>query len=165
MLRTLIGFALVSAFASGTSLAQPLEGCYIDKHPINYWNGKEQERIYVTDFLEIRRKADNTYTFEILVVGDNTHVCSGTAEAKVHRRGDWQYLEMLPEGSTGEREVPRYACDLKLSVDRREIRIAASKDCDDQFGCGVGIGVDGARFKRSNKLPDRPGPRCTERAP
>lgn len=158
-LITLLSASVLAMGPIGIATATPIEGCYVQPHVMPERGDTptaSDELISVLDHFGIRKDSESTYEFDLLVVGDDGHVCQATGRLQSTGTGKREVLTLLPDEDADamqERGAP--LCELTVEVKARSIDIHANAACNDQFACGVRAGIHDRSFRRSSTAPKK----------
>lgn len=149
------------------AIAAPVDGCYVLPHAIAYLGDPLDAPDGVTsvaDHFGIRQDSDSTYEFDLLVVGDQGHVCGATGRLEIVEKGSREILRRMPdEADEAMRTRGAPLCKLTAEIKPKTIVIHANPPCDDLFACGAGMGVGERSFRRSSVVPAKPRPPCFQK--
>jgi hypothetical protein len=161
---TLLIASTLAMGSIGMATAASIEGCYVQTHDISVRGDTPtapDELTSVVDHFGIRSDSDSTYEFDLLVLGDYSHVCQATGRLDTTRKGKREVLTLLPdEDAEARRDRGAPLCKLTVEVKARTIDIHANKACNDQFACGVRAGIHDRSFRRSGTVSKKSKPPC-----
>lgn len=164
---TLLIASVLTMGSIGIATAAPVDGCYVLPHSIAYRGDAPtapDEVIPVLDHFGVRQDSESTYEFDLLVVGDQGHVCQATGRLEIVKKGSREILRRVPdEDDEAMRVRGASLCKLIAEVKPKTIVIQANSPCDDLFACGAGMGIGERSFRRSSAVPAKPRPPCFQK--
>lgn len=144
----------ISAAAAGTESLSDLAGCYIRRHSVNIFQGKEWEPSITSDHLKIAETAEGTPYVWIETSGGNGDWCGAQGSARFVRSNSGSALELAKDPDLSRDDAKKLrSCRVLVQISKRKLVVhAPDGNCDPGLVCGDRSSIHGVEFLRSTRL-------------